>query len=348
MNFVAPEDFSSIVVSDHFKLEIDASEMVWSAINKLERTEDCRFSPNGKKLAVAGFAKHSIIVFNVAPVTADMPQKIRLSDYVEIVSDVFSYPHGLDFVDDTTLVIGNRRGAVTVINIPEPVSDAESKQAEIQPLVTISKANIFSKINSPGSVSVTRVTDDEYDLLVCNNYNNRVTEHSVSRKNGHKVISNKILLENRLKIPDGVTQSARQHVFAVSNHLTHEVYIYRSAEKNTRRSLPQGVLKGSDFPHGLRFFGNDRYLLVADAGLPFSRLYHCADGEWNGEFDPVKTIRFMNDEIFLKGRTNHQEGGLKGLDFSPDEKILATTCEMQPLVFYDAAGLMSAALAPHK
>lgn len=334
-------DVPHILLGEPYVLEVHAPDFVREKTGNLARTEDCRFSPNGKKLAMAGFAKNAIVIFDVELNSGDGAPQLSLTDYVELTSEVLNHPHGLDFVDDETLVIGNRGGSVVVFQVPDPTPD--QKQIVLPPLLTITKADFFNKLNSPGSVCVTDSGPDSYEILVCNNYNHRVTQHCVSRGAGHRVTSNRILLENRLKIPDGVAQSENRHLFAISNHLTHEVFIYRTEAKNGRRTLPHGVLKGVDFPHGLRFFGDDRYILVADAGLPFSRLYFCADGKWEGEYRPIRSIRVMPDETFLKGRSNPQEGGLKGLDFSPCGQILATTCEMQPLVFYDAEKLLKAA-----
>jgi len=313
----------------------------WKRLRNSSRTEDIRFSPDGKRLAIAGYAKQSVVIFDIEIDTAGEAPQITLLDYIELNSAVFNYPHGLDFVDNETLVIANRKGAVTVFAVPP--SSPENRQVQAAPLATIAKADVFKKLHAPGSLAVSKVTPDGYELLVCNNFRNRITRHQISGRKAHKVSSNKIVLERGLDVPDGVAMSASKQVFAISNHFKHEVWIYRNDGKYHRRTLPIGTLKRLDFPHGLRFFGDDHYVLVADAGLPYLWLYHSADGGWQGEHTPVCAIRVMSEGLFLKGHYYHQEGGPKGLDFSPDGQILATTCETQPLKFYHVPPLIAAA-----
>jgi len=339
MSIVADPDPSQILLGARFQVAENCPAPVREKIETLARTEDCRFSPAGRKLAIAGYAKNAIVVFDVEMDLGGSAPQIVLSDYVELTSDEFDFPHGLDFVDESTLVIGNRGGSVVAIALPEAPAQ---KQVCVDPLVTVTRADFFHRLNSPGSVSVARASADSYDLMVCNNYTHRVTGHTIARGEKHRITRNRIVFDKGLKVPDGVAISQNKAMVAISNHLTHEVFLYPNDTKNRRNTKPAGLLKGLDFPHGLRFFNDDKHLLVADAGLPFMRLYHSADGAWRGEHMPVKTIRIMDDALFLKGHYYHQEGGLKGLDFSPCQRILATTCEMQPLVFYDAARMFAA------
>lgn len=334
-----PKTTSEILLAAQFQIIEHGPNHVQEKIAALERSEDCRFSPDGRKLAVAGFAKNSVVIFDVeVDLSGPMP-KILLSDYTELISDKLDYPHGLDFVDNSTMVVANRARSVSVFDIHGLRSQ---KQTNIEPVVSLTRADMFNKLNSPGSVSVVRANAECFELLVCNNYSHRVSQHTISRGKALKVTRNQIVFDKGLNVPDGVAVSSDKSMIAVSNHYKHQVNLYPNDGTKRRATLPTGVLKGLDFPHGLRFFRDDKYLLVADAGLPFARLYHSADGHWRGEHMPVKTIRIMDDEVFLKGHFYHQEGGLKGLDFSPCQRILATTCEMQPLVFYDAARMFPA------
>ena len=259
---------------------------------------------------------------------------------MELASEAFTYPHGLDFVDNETMVVANRKGMVTVFEVPK---STQQRLVEAKPLAIVNKSDTWKKMHSPGSLAVSKITPDGYELLVCNNYRNRISRHEITGRTAHKVTSNKIVLERGLDVPDGVAMSADKQFFAISNHFKHEVNIYRNDGKYHRRTLPLATLKGLDFPHGLRFFGGDKYLMVADAGLPFMRLFQCASGLWEGDYMPVSAIRVMSDEVYMKGHYYHQEGGPKGLDFSPDGRILATTCEMQPLTFYHVKPMLESA-----
>ena len=341
MKDVPVDSFPKICAAKSFCIQESGPAFVLEKVAQLERTEDLKFSPNGQKLAVAGYAKQSIVIFDIEIDASGTMPKVIMHDYVELTSEVFNFPHGLDFVDDDTLAIANRKGVVTVFQVPP--SGANNKRVLALPLATIKKADTWKKIHSPGSLAVSNITPDGYELLVCNNYRNQITRHEITGRKTHIVKSNKIVLERNLNVPDGVTMSADNQFFAVSNHFRHEVNIFRNDGKYHRRTLPLGTLKGLDFPHGLRFFGDDNYLMVADAGLPYLRLFHCPDGNWEGEFMPICSIRVMSEEVYLKGHYYHQEGGPKGLDLNPDGQILATTCEMQPLKFYHMQPLLAAA-----
>ena len=49
----------------------------------------------------------------------------------------------------------------------------------------------------------------------------------------------------------------------------------------------------------------------------------------------------MDDDTFLRGRYNTQEGGPKGIDVDRSGRILAVTSEHEPLAFYDMAAIVT-------
>jgi hypothetical protein len=55
---------------------------------------------------------------------------------------------------------------------------------------------------------------------------------------------------------------------------------------------------------------------------------------------PLKSIRVVTDENFLLGRESTQDGGPKGIDLDHSTSILVTTCKVQPLAFFDLAGIL--------
>jgi len=50
----------------------------------------------------------------------------------------------------------------------------------------------------------------------------------------------------------------------------------------------------------------------------------------------------MDDETFLRGRKNPEEGGPKGIDIDSDANVLVTTSTEQALAFYDVPRLLNA------
>ena len=72
------------------------------------------------------------------------------------------------------------------------------------------------------------------------------------------------------------------------------------------------MLHGPNFPHGVRFTSDGRHVLVADAGLPYVYTYAATDGDWRGTRQPLRTTRVMDDDEFLAGKYNPQEGARRG------------------------------------
>src|ERR1051325_9540079 len=95
-------------------LRCDAPEPIRCAIATLGRAEDVSFSPNGKRIAITGFAHHRISVFDLALMASVDGPRVYLRGGAHITSAALNNPHGLDFVDDEHVSVANRSGTVTV------------------------------------------------------------------------------------------------------------------------------------------------------------------------------------------------------------------------------------------
>ncbi|NKB27124.1 MAG: hypothetical protein GKR99_06045 [Rhodobacteraceae bacterium] len=300
---------------------------------RLGRTEDLRFSPNCRKLALAGYAANCCLILNVdIDCTAPAP-RIAITGATEFSSGDLCDPHGFDFVDDQTLVVANRGGCVAVFDLPH----SATSPIRIAARHRITRASWTRRLHSPGSVLVSSVDDAGFELLVCNNYRNRVTQHRIAHSGGQR---NRILLQRGLKVPDGITQTPDCRWLAVSNHFTASVQIYDRTKLLNHRSASHGQLTGTGFPHGVRFSPDGRHAFVADAGAPLVHVFHAPDGQWQGDHAPRRSVRVLSEQVFRRGRTNEAEGGPKGLDIDATGHILAVTCEEQPLAFFAIADLI--------
>ena len=105
----------------------------------------------------------------------------------------------------------------------------------------------------------------------------------------------------------------------------------------------RGVLLGTEYPHGIRFTGDGRFIVVADAGAPVVNAYRAEDDDWSGSRDFVVTTQIMSEETFLRGRINPEEGGPKGIDIDRGMNVLAVTSECKPLAFFDLPVVLGAA-----
>ena len=89
----------------------NGSREVLGVIERLGRTEDIKFSPSCRRFAVAGFAQNKLALFDISVANSSPEEGLTLVGAAEIFSASFDHPHGLDFIDDETLVVANRNGS---------------------------------------------------------------------------------------------------------------------------------------------------------------------------------------------------------------------------------------------
>lgn len=310
-------------------VQFSGSDEVLRALAAVGRTEDVQFSPDGKRLAIAGFAESRILILEVESMTAEPSWSLHFSRATIVKSASFSQPHGLTWADDEILIVANRHGQVPVIHAPRLANAPELLVHPISVLGT-SQADFIS---TPGSVSLRPLGDGLIELLICNNYVHTVTRHYLDR-DGFSIVGSETVLRQGLNVPDGVTYSHSGEWVAISNHYENAVYLYRADEIGVI-DRPAGMLRGIGYPHGLSFTPDDRALFVADAGAPYAHLFAAKDGDWSGNRIPASSIKIIDDETFARGHYNPEEGGPKGLTVSPDGTLICLTCEEEPLVFFD-------------
>ncbi|MBM3275313.1 MAG: hypothetical protein FJZ00_09180 [Candidatus Sericytochromatia bacterium] len=321
----------------------DAPPHVRAVVASLGRTEDVRFSPDGRRLAVAAFTRNRIALFDVAMAAASAgPHQVTLTNCVELSSPVFRNPHGLDFIDDDTLIVASRTWGVAVFGAAGNARPGPAGPIALEPVWSLA-AGATSPIGSPGSVSAGASDSGQHEILVCNNFRHTVTRHRLDRTAGWRVSGGDVLLQKWLEIPDGVCVSRDRRWLAVSNHQTGSIFVYENLPSLNPDADPDGILRRVYYPHGLRFSPDGCCLFAADAGAPCVHVYAAEDGRWWGVRNPVATIRTMDDAVFSSGHARPEEGGPKGLDIDPGGRVLVTTLEHQPLAFFDAEAMLDLA-----
>jgi len=315
-----------------FEITFAASDHVQKALAEIGRTEDIKFSPDNRRLAIAGFLKNRILIVSTIIEESATGKRVTLSDCITITSPSLQHPHGLFFIDDQTLIVANRSGEVPILRLPR--MGAGERSCELSPLHTI-RADQVHYVKTPGSVAVSRIGLELYELLICNNYVHYVTRHIVDAREGFRVRKNEVLLSKGLDLPDGIAVNEEWSWIAVSNHKAHNVLMFRNGPGLDRSSEPDGILRNAIYPHGVRFTVDDNFILVADAGAPYLHIYAKNGVDWTGERTPVASIRVMDEKTFLRGRYNPQEGGPKGVDVTSNMGVLVTTCHNQALAFFD-------------
>jgi hypothetical protein len=304
---------------------------VKTALANLGRTEDVQFSPDDRRLAIAGYKHNKILILDIKVKTTKGKILVLSEDWLEITSPSFNYPHGLFWIDSSTLIIANRSAEAPIIKIPSEKPD--SRTVEIMPIETIKHGRDL--LRSPGSVSVSKIGQGLHDVVICNNYAHNVSRHLLDGRDSFAPKGSCRLLAKGLDIPDGVSHSHSAEWLAVSNHNKNAVFLYRNDNSLDEESGPIGKLRGMSYPHGLRFSHDDRYIFVADAGAPLVHVYKMDHRCWSGKHFPAYDLRVIDNETFIRGHVNPQEGGPKGIDLTSDDRVLVVSCEEEPIVFFD-------------
>ena len=152
------------------RVEYTAPKEVHAVIASLGRTEDVRFSPDGKRLAVAAFLNNRIAIFEIEIQAEAQGKTIFLSAVSLLDSSDLKAPHGLDFIDNQTLVVANRKGGVQLYRLPQRDSNQACRALSISPLASVRS----ELLNAPGSVAAYRDDTNHSGILVCNNSGNSV------------------------------------------------------------------------------------------------------------------------------------------------------------------------------
>lgn len=317
------------------QISYKATEHVHNAIANLGRTEDIHLSPNGKLLAIASILNQHILILNIDLDCTDANININISDCFEVFSSFLAYPHGVFWVDDHTIAVANRSANVVFFKLPNEIPD--TKQVFLKPTQIL---DINNQIQTPGSLFLESTRDGSLELLVCNNYAHNISRHRLE-EGTLKVLSENILLKLGLSIPDGVAKSDDQQWIAISNHDGSCVFIYENTDVLNSSTVPDAILTGVSYPHGLRFSSDGHYLLLADAGQPFVYVYQRPCNRWFGLLSPILTLRTMDESTFKRGQDNPMEGGPKGLYIDRSNRFLIMTCREQPLAFFSIEQIFS-------
>jgi hypothetical protein len=323
------------------RIEYTQSVQASAALGRAGRTEDAQISPDGRRLALAGLAKHLIVVVGLEVDAESDPPRISLTQCLEIRSASLQYPHGLLWADDRTLIVANRQGHIIVLEIPSVAPSISD--VTLTPIQTIGK-DPSDLVRTPGSVAMARVGLGLIELFACNNYMHHVSRHLLDRRANYAPVASELLLRHGLNVPDGIALDPSGQWIAVSNHNHHNIFIYPNRPDLDTRTQPQAVLRGIRYPHGLRFSADGRTVLVADAGAPLVRVFRTDGDGWQGEYTEATSIRVLDDETFRRGSYNPQEGGPKGVDLTSDGKIMLVSCEEQALAFFDVRELQLPAM----
>jgi hypothetical protein len=318
------------------KLPFRTTAAVQRALAELGRTEDIRFSPSNRLLAIAGFAREKVLLLSINIVEDQHGLSLAATDHVVLRSRDISKVHGLDFINDEMLVVANRDAGLAVFKLP--VDAFAGRELTLEALRRVRRTPLC-RMKAPGSVVVRHETRGRISLLVCNNSANHITRHVLVPRFRYAILRNHIVLRHGLDIPDGIALSPDDRWLAISSHVDHDVKIFDASRPLHPDMQPVGVLAGIQYPHGLRFSSGGKQIIVADAGSRFVNVYE-SDGDWTGVRKPKRELRVLDAATFQRGRHNPQEGGPKGLDIDRTGRVVAVTCEEQTVGFHSLSAMI--------
>jgi hypothetical protein len=92
----------------------------------------------------------------------------------------------------------------------------------------------------------------------------------------------------------------------------------------------------------VRFTSDGRFVLVADYE-GYVHIYMKDDSDWRGVHSPLRSLRVMNVDNSL-AKKGIDPSGPKGIDVDSSLNTLVTTCEVEPLAFFDFAAIVQTSL----
>ncbi len=323
-----------------FEIVYSASSSVREGLARAQRAEDVRFSPNGRRLALIVY-QPAVIALADVEVSMDRGRpQVVVTNMTELSSPLLRGPHGLEFLDDDTIVVANRYGDVTTFRLP---SEAPGGTAALT-AIDLPPGQRFELLSEPSALAISRGSDGDVEILVCNNGDSTVTRHVLRQGpvEGHAVTRNELYSRQWLAIPDGIAISPDDAWIAVSNHDNHRVMMYARSSTPAERTDPDGILRGAWCPHGIRFSPDGSSLFVADADSPYVHVFLRDGDAWDGVRGPAESVRVVSDDAFEHGYSfgAGRQGGPKGLDIDRDGLVLAVTYEHRPLAFFDATAIV--------
>ncbi len=299
------------------------------------RTEDVRFSPDSRRLAIAAFIRNQVAVLDVEISAAGTKRRIEITGGVELSSDALKEPHGLDFLDRDTLIVASRIGTVTTFRLPAGSPDIPMRR--VVPLASW-RGPEARVLQLPSCVRVVPDHGAPRELLICNLWGT-ITRHQFDPAAGGALRKSDVVLRKWLDTPDGVNITGDRRWIAFSNHESHSVFTYDCVPEMNEDTEPVGILRGVRYPHGLCFSADGRRLYVAEAGAPMVQVYAAGDDGWRGVRDPIASFRIADDSAILSQPHDAENSGPKGLDIDGRSGVLAVTCQFQPLAFFDTDAL---------
>ena len=172
-------------------------------------------------MAITCFRSGAVAVVDVEVSGGPTPSVVHTA-ITRLVAAGLEEPHGVDWLDDRTLIVADRAGWIGLLAVPDSrIGEAVDVSVDL-----LEFDGEFADIYGPGSVTVLRREEAAAEVLVCNNWGNCVTRTRLTRRDRWTVSDSRISLQHLLDLPDGVAASHDGAWVAVSNHNRQVVVVY--------------------------------------------------------------------------------------------------------------------------
>jgi DNA-binding beta-propeller fold protein YncE len=302
--------------------------IIRNPFSQLDRPEGVAFSPCGKYIATANSLIDTVTFYKRICNTGSAYETTPAFSIQGIESQL-NYPHDIAFSPDGLhFAVANRRGSSITIYEKNQMDDSYN----MWPIAVIQGAS--SGVMHPDSV---KYSPTENVMAVANVNNSSISFYhyngNIYEQTPYQIIQD---TRNVLSIPDSIDFSADGELLAVTSHDTHSVLIYQkilgsSAEYTSR---PVEIIQGPDtnfcYPHSVSFDPTKNYLCVSNSqGRKNINIFQkISDHFPRYDIKPIVSLEIlqMYDEstIHLLEQL-YQEGGCKGVAFSPDGTSLSIT-----------------------
>lgn len=296
--------------------------------SQLDRPEGVVFSRDGRYIATANSLVNTVTFYKRVGDDGAVFEPVPAFS-IEGPDSQLNYPHDIAFSPDSRrLAVANRMGNSITIYAKD-----ETGEAFLSTPVAVIKG-MSSKVQSPDSV---RYSPVDNVIAVANLHRSTITLYHYAGdeydKRPFQTISG---TSHTLKVPDSIDFSFDGELMAATSHDTNSVVIYQRLPGKGGRytSEPVEIIKGKETnftcPHSVSFHPTKDYLIVSSAqGLKNVNIFKkVSDAFPRYEHTPsiaMEIIEMYEESTLYLLEQLKQEGGCKGVYFSPDGKSFAVT-----------------------
>jgi DNA-binding beta-propeller fold protein YncE len=287
----------------------------------LGRPEGIAFSPEGDLIAVANASMNSVTFYKRKNASSAEYEKIPFFT-IQGARSLIYYPHDVCFSPDGQhlAVVNSRSNSITIY---------KKNSDRYDPIPTAVIRGEHSGLKHPHAV---KYAPHGKFIAVANLLGNTITLYqyegdTYSGSPYHVIQNSKYRVFNR---PDGLAFSSDGELLAVTNHDAHSVAIYQELPHSPGFytadpvEILQGEVTNLCYPHSLSFHPSNEYLAVSCAGgIKTLNLFKKISEQFpRYSTTPEKTMEVFNPETIQLQKEWPQEGGVKGIAFSPDKNQL--------------------------